>query len=82
MAECLLKHTFPGNVRELENMIAGAVLHENENTLTLESVRGLAGFSGREIPEDEFLTLDEMEKQYIIKILKMTGNKETFDIFG
>ncbi len=70
----LLEYDFPGNIRELENMMASAVLLEKSQALTLSSVRSLhAGphvLSGK---GSELMTLEDMEKEHILRVLQETG---------
>ncbi len=74
LAERLLQEPFQGNVRELENMIAAAVLLEGGKTLTLASVRNLLPYQGPERRRNvELLSLDELEKRHIERVLKVTG---------
>ena len=73
----LLQHSFPGNVRELENIIAAGVLQETDNVLTLASIPGLPAYSGPERRKNvELLTLGELEKRHIERVLEITaGNR-------
>jgi len=74
LAERLMQAPFPGNVRELENMIAAAVLLEEGRTLTLASARNLAPYTGPERRKNvELLTLDELERRHIERVLQATG---------
>lgn len=74
LAERLLQSSFLGNVRELENIIAGAVLLERGKTLTLASARNLLPYNGPERRKNvELLTLDELEKRHIKRVLDVTG---------
>jgi len=74
LAERLLQSSFQGNVRELENMIAAAVLLENGKTLTLASARNLLPYQGPERRRNvELLSLDELEKRHIKRVLEVTG---------
>ena len=77
LAERLLQSSFLGNVRELENIIAGAVLLERGKTLTLASARNLLPYNGPERRKSvELLTLDELEKRHIKRVLEITdGNR-------
>jgi DNA-binding NtrC family response regulator len=77
LTEQLLQHTFPGNVRELENIIAAGVLQETNNVLTLASTPGLSNYSGPERRKNvELLTLEEVEKRHIERVLEITaGNR-------
>ncbi|CAB1059667.1 Response regulator of zinc sigma-54-dependent two-component system [Olavius sp. associated proteobacterium Delta 1] len=77
LAERLLQSPFLGNVRELENLIAGAVLLERGKTLTLASARNLLPYNGPERRKSvELLTLDDLEKRHIKRVLEITdGNR-------
>jgi transcriptional regulator with PAS, ATPase and Fis domain len=74
LAERLLQASFPGNVRELENMIAAAVLLEGGQTLSLASAHNLLPYKGPERRKNvELLTLNELEKRHINLVLEVTG---------
>ncbi|MEX1350642.1 MAG: sigma 54-interacting transcriptional regulator, partial [Desulfobacterales bacterium] len=74
LAERLLQSSFQGNVRELENMIAAAVLLENGKILTLASAWSLLPYQGPERRRTvELLSLDELEKRHIKRVLEVTG---------
>jgi DNA-binding NtrC family response regulator len=74
LAERLLNHPFPGNVRELENMMAAAVLLEKGKTLTLAAARSLLPYEGPERRRSvELLTLEELERRHIERVLEVTG---------
>lgn len=81
----LLNYSFPGNIRELENMIAGAVLLERSAVLQPESVRDLPQrFPQMAVEDDDWPTLDELEKRYLIRVLQKTGGnrKKAAEILG
>jgi transcriptional regulator with PAS, ATPase and Fis domain len=70
----LLQYSYPGNVRELENIIAAAVLQEKGKTLTLATTLNLLPYEGPERRKNvELLTLEEIEKRHIEKVLEITG---------
>ena len=70
----LMQYSYPGNVRELENIIAAAVLQEKSKTLTLASTLSLLPYEGPERRKHvELLTLEELEKRHILKVLGITG---------
>jgi len=74
LADRLLQSSFLGNVRELENIIAGAVLLERGKTLTLASAHNLLPYSGPERRKNvELLKLDELERRHIKRVLEVTG---------
>lgn len=74
LADRLLQSSFLGNVRELENIIAGAVLLERGKTLTLASAHNLLPYSGPERRKNvELLKLNELERRHIKRVLEVTG---------
>lgn len=77
LTDCLLTYPYPGNVRELENIITTTVVHEKGKTLTLSSAPDQLSFGDHfQSRTDESLTLAELEKQHIRRVLKMTdGNR-------
>jgi two-component system, NtrC family, response regulator AtoC len=68
----LRSYTYPGNVRELQNIIERAVALAEGDTLTMEDLPldlqdyALAPDGGR------FTTLEEQEKEYIRQVLEFT----------
>jgi transcriptional regulator with GAF, ATPase, and Fis domain len=70
----LLAHDFPGNVRELQNLIEGAVsLADRE--VDAELVRSLLGTSAQQSPEP--LNLGALERRHIHRVLKLTGGNKS-----
>jgi DNA-binding NtrC family response regulator len=70
----LLAYSYPGNVRELENIIAAAVLQEKGQTISLASTLNLLPYEGPERRRHvELLTLEELEKRHIEKVLEISG---------
>jgi transcriptional regulator with PAS, ATPase and Fis domain len=70
----LMQYSCPGNARELENIIAAAVLQEKGKTLTLGATLNLLPYEGPERRKNvELLSLEEIEKRYIEKVLEITG---------
>lgn len=79
LAQALQQHLLPGNVRELENIIASAVLLESSDVLRLSSVPNLStkkapsgGYSS-----NQFSTLMDVQKKHIQKVLKHTNGNRT-----
>ena len=73
-----MEYPFPGNVRELENTMAAAVLLEKGRVLTLSSTNDLLALSENgQGYNEEFITLSELEKQHIQKVIKATNGNRT-----
>jgi transcriptional regulator with PAS, ATPase and Fis domain len=78
LADRLIRHSFPGNVRELGNIIAAAVLSENGRELSLEAAQSLLPTSDPNREDDDALmTLEEVEKRHILKVLRATRGNRT-----
>jgi DNA-binding NtrC family response regulator len=79
LADRLLEYPFPGNVRELENIIASAVLLEKNNVLSLSSTRDLLTFSrpAQGHDDEELLSLAELEKRHIQRAMAATSENRT-----
>ena len=74
----LMNYAFPGNVRELSNMIASAVLLEEGRSLSLKSLKTFTGEAPAEEPgENTLLSLAELEKNHILRVLKATDGNRT-----
>ena len=78
VSQSLLQYSFPGNVRELENMIASSLLVETGDTLSLSSIRPLLGSSPmNESCDDALLPMATLEKNHINRVLEYTGQNRT-----
>ncbi|MET0390715.1 MAG: sigma-54 dependent transcriptional regulator [Polyangiales bacterium] len=82
VADRLMAYDWPGNVRELENCIERAVALARLDHLTLDDLpeKILAYRADRFVMAasevDEILSIDEIERRYIIRVIKMlNGNK-------
>jgi len=82
----LMHHPFPGNVRELKNMIAAAVLREKTGLLTARALGREAktnispdslNQSHGEDQDTAFWSLDQVEKNHILEVLETTDNNRT-----
>jgi PAS domain S-box-containing protein len=70
MMRILQEYAWPGNVRELANVLERAVI--NTNGTVLRVVDHFEKAQVAELPQPD-KTLEEMEKEYIIRILDSTG---------
>jgi transcriptional regulator with PAS, ATPase and Fis domain len=79
LTQALQQYDFPGNVRELENIIASAVLLEATDTLRLSSAQNLLLSSKLPLsrPDEAFLTLDELQQRQILQALHLTSGNRT-----
>lgn len=70
--DSLMAYDFPGNIRELENLIERAVILESGTTLHTGS---WMPSTSKTIDTSNLLTFEEVQKQHIIKILERTKGK-------
>jgi DNA-binding NtrC family response regulator len=70
----LIAHDYPGNVRELQNLVEGAVsLAEGE--VGGDLVRSLLGAAAPQGPEP--LDLETVERRHIARVLKVAGGNKS-----
>ncbi|MBF0399502.1 MAG: sigma-54-dependent Fis family transcriptional regulator [Magnetococcales bacterium] len=78
--DVLTQHTYPGNVRELENIVQRAVAFASGSQV-MEA--DLPDYLVKRSPhfvsdgDNRLLTLEEMERQYILWVCKQAGNNQT-----
>ncbi len=79
LANRLESHDFPGNVRELENIVASAVLSETGTLLTLGSTGSHLGDSGPTFRGEiqPFQALHQVEKNHILRVLHAVDGNRT-----
>jgi DNA-binding NtrC family response regulator len=77
--DILMSYAFPGNVRELENIIERAVTLASDSTVEMSHLPAdlrEQRFDIQRRPKSELLTLEENEKEYIGWVLdQVNGNK-------
>ncbi len=81
-ADVLQRYDWPGNIRELENVIQRAVIM-CDKIVEIEHLPETLKFN-IDFPKEELLPLKEIEKRYIQKVLNATNNNKTkaADILG
>jgi DNA-binding NtrC family response regulator len=74
--ELLMKYDYPGNVRELENIIEQAIVVSRDSVVTLNDLPGSLKNGDHSLANTTIdkLTLKEIEKRVIINKLKNRGN--------
>lgn len=74
----LMNYSFPGNVRELENIIERAIILEKTGLITPESLpRAIRVLQIDTLDSDKILTVDELVKNYAEKVVKMLGGNRS-----
>ncbi|KXN98629.1 Fis family transcriptional regulator [Aequorivita aquimaris] len=73
--ELLQRYDWPGNIRELENVIQRAVIM-CDRTIGIKDLPETLKYK-IDFPEESLLSLKEMEKKYIQKVLAATDNNQT-----
>lgn len=80
-ARKLLAYSWPGNVRELQNCIERAVTLTRFSEVTVDDLPDRVVAQGQPplIPEgpDEFITMDELERRYILRVCDATGGNKS-----
>lgn len=68
--ELLQKHNWPGNIRELENAVTQAIILSRGDILEKEHIKQYLNKQAIIPAEHQNITLEEMEKYHILKVLK------------
>ncbi|MCC7336998.1 MAG: sigma-54-dependent Fis family transcriptional regulator [Pirellulaceae bacterium] len=83
VAERLLAYSWPGNIRELRNVIERAVTLTRHNVLTVEDLpekvrdhRSSTVYIGGDDPT-ELVPMEEIERRYIAHVLKAVDNNQS-----
>ena len=73
-AAAMLDYHWPGNIRELRNLIEREVLFSRSEWLTTSALRAR---TAQAADGEELVSLREMERRYIAKVLEATGNNKS-----
>jgi len=72
--ECLVAYRWPGNLRELQQVIHRAVLGCHRGVILPVHLKGLGNWRSGTVPQIE--TLDELEQAHIKRVLLATGGNQ------
>jgi DNA-binding NtrC family response regulator len=82
--DIFMSHTWPGNIRELRNILERAAIMSEKELITRASLPGEFGKTSAKNPSDlssiKFpvgTTVDAMERELILQTLNATGNNKT-----
>jgi transcriptional regulator with PAS, ATPase and Fis domain len=86
--DLMMGYEWVGNVRELENIIERAIVLQDSDTIETwdlpDKIRFHSRRKGNLDPDREKVTLEELEKEYVISVLEETGwqKKKASEILG
>ncbi|MFO7914401.1 MAG: sigma-54 dependent transcriptional regulator [Candidatus Krumholzibacteriales bacterium] len=86
--ELMVEYDWPGNVRELENIVERAIVLQEGDRIMPHDLPDKIRFHSRSsrniVLDDTQMTLEELEKEYVISVLDETGwqKKKASEILG
>jgi DNA-binding NtrC family response regulator len=71
--QALQDYDWPGNIRELSNVLERAVLLAAGETLLIDDLRFEGTRPSRDLDDSACLTLEELELRHVVRVLKEEG---------
>jgi len=71
--ERLVQYDFPGNIRELQNLLERAVIMEQGNKLTLDFIPISLSTAKNSLQQDSNGTLEDLEKEHIKRVIQQVN---------
>jgi len=73
----LTEHNWPGNLRELRLVLEAAAAQAGNQPIAPRHLPSTLGDDGANAPAQDVPTLEELERQHIVAVLKRTSGNRT-----